>query len=215
MSDHLHAALAAPDACAVFYGTSLTRAGGWVEVIGAELRTRYPALRIVNAAESGRNSRWGRENFATRVLAVQPTAVFFEFAINDAVARFALSVVEARANLEAMLDALAAQRSQAVAVLQIMNPVIDRPPGHDGHRPQLAICEQMWRDVARERGLLLVDHAPAWAELLARGESEFRRYVPDGLHPNSAGYAEFMLPALRAALELPRSVAAPAHASLS
>ncbi len=215
MTARLHAAFAAPDACAVFYGTSLTRAGGWVEIIGTELRAHHPALRIVNAAESGQHSAWGRENFAMRVLALRPTVVFLEFAINDAVARFALSVVEARANLEAMLDALAAQRPQAVAVLQIMNPVIDRPPGHDGHRPHLAIYEQMWRDVARERGLLLVDHAPAWAELLARGESRFRRYVPDGLHPNSAGYAAFMLPALRAALGLPRSVAAPAHASLS
>lgn len=215
MNTDLHEAFASPEACVVFYGTSLTRAGGWAEIIGAELRARYPALRIVNAAESGQHSRWGREHFAERVLAQSPSAVFLEFAINDAVARFALSVAEARANLEAMLDALAAQHPRCVAVLQIMNPVIDRPPGHDGHRPHLAIYEQPWRDVARERGLLLVDHAPAWAELLARGEDEFRCYVPDGLHPNAAGYAGFMLPRLREALGLPRSVIPPPSASLS
>ncbi len=202
MNARLHEGFAAPDACVVFYGTSLTRAGGWVEIIGAELRARYPALRIVNAAESGQHSRWGREHFAERVLTQRATAVFLEFAINDAVARFALSLAEARANLAAMLDALAAQHPRCVAVLQIMNPVIDRPQGHDGHRPHLAAYEQTWRDVARERGLMLVDHAPAWAELLARGENEFRRYVPDGLHPNAAGYAAFMLPALRRALSL-------------
>lgn len=215
MNARLHETFTAPDACAVFYGTSLTRAGGWVEIIGAELVARYAALRIVNAAESGQHSRWGREHFAGRVLVHRPTAVFLEFAINDAVARFALSVADTRANLEAMLDALSSARPRSVAVLQIMNPVIDRPPGHDGHRPHLAAREQAWRDVARERGLLLVDHAPAWAELLARGEDEFRRYVPDGLHPNAAGYAAFMLPALRDALGLRRSAAAPAHASLS
>jgi lysophospholipase L1-like esterase len=215
MNPRLHNALAAPDACAVFYGTSLTRAGGWVEIVGAELLARYPALRVVNAAESGQHSRWGRENFSARVLVCHPTTVFLEFAINDAVARFALNVTEARTNLEAMLDELAGHFPQCLAVLQIMNPAIDRPPGHDGHRPHLAAYEQTWRDVARERGLLLVDHASAWAELLARGEDEFRRYVPDGLHPNTAGYAAFMLPALRRALGLPRSEVAPASVSLS
>jgi len=198
----LHDAFAAPDSCAVFYGTSLTRAGGWVDLIGAELRDAYPALRIVNAAESGQTSRWGREHFPSRVLAEEPTAVFLEFAINDAVARFSLSITEARANLEAMLDALTARNPHGLVVLQIMNPVIDRPAGHNGHRPQLADYEQTWRSIAHERRLLLVDHAPAWAGLLAQGEFEFRRYVPDGLHPNAAGYTKFMLPALRRALSL-------------
>jgi len=215
MNARLHEAFAAPEACAVFYGTSLTRAGGWVEIIGAELVACYPALRIVNAAESGQHSRWGREHFAARVLVHRPTVVLLEFAINDAVARFALSVADARANLAAMLDTLATEFPRSVAVLQIMNPAIDRPAGHDGHRPHLSAYEQMWRDVARERGLLLVDHAPAWTQLLARGEDEFRRYVPDGLHPNAAGYAAFMLPTLRDALGLRHSAAAPTHASLS
>ncbi|HEY0969275.1 MAG TPA: SGNH/GDSL hydrolase family protein [Opitutaceae bacterium] len=202
MNPRLHEAFAAADACAVFYGTSLTRSGGWVEIVGSELRARYPALCIVNAAEGGRHSGWGREHFAGRVLAHRPTVVFIEFAINDAVARFGLSVADARAHLEAMLDALVAQSPRTVAVLQIMNPAIDRPAGHDGHRPHLAAHEQMWREVAHARGLPLVDHAPAWAALLARGTEAFRRHVPDGLHPNAAGYAGFMLPALRQALGL-------------
>ena len=66
-----------------------------------------------------------------------------------------------------------------------MNPVIDRPSGHDGDRPDRARYEQVYRDVARERELVLVDHGPAWAALLAQG---------------AEGYAQFMLPALRAAL---------------
>jgi len=195
--------LSAPDSCVVFYGTSLTHAGGWVDVIGSELRTHYPALRTINAAESGQNSRWGRDHLGTRVLSLRPTAVFLEFAINDAVARFNISIAEARANLETMLDALKATRPHSLVVLQVMNPVIDRPPGHDGHRPRLAEYEQLWRDVAHERRLMLVDHAPAWAKLLAQGDQTFRHYVPDGLHPNATGYAEYVLPTLRSALSLP------------
>ena len=195
--------LRSPDVRAVFYGTSLTKDGGWVDVLAADIRETNPTFTWVNAAEGGRESRWGRMHFAERVIAEKPDVVFLEFAINDAVARFALPVDEARANLEAMLDALRAARPQSVPVLQVMNPVIGRPAGHDGHRPHLKQHEAMWRMVARERGLPLVDHAPAWASLLARGESEFLRFVPDGLHPSLDGYRRHMLPALRAALGLP------------
>lgn len=196
-------ALRFPGARSVFYGTSLTQNGGWVDALAAEIRALNPGFTWVNAAEGGRESRWGRTHFTERVIAEKPDVVFLEFAINDAVARFALPVDEARANLEAMLDALRAARPQCVPVLQVMNPVTGRPAGHDGHRPHLAQHEAMWRTVARERHLSLIDHAPAWAALLARGENEFLRFVPDGLHPSLEGYRRHMLPALRAALGLP------------
>ncbi len=192
-----------PDARVVFYGTSLTKDGGWVDVLAAEIREANPGFTWVNAAESGRESRWGRTHFAERVIAEKPDVVFLEFAINDAVARFALSMEEARANLEAMLDALRDALPRCVPVLQVMNPVIGRPAGHDGHRPHLAQHAAMWRTVARERRLSLIDHAPAWASVLARGENEFLRFVPDGLHPSLEGYRQHMLPTLRAALGLP------------
>lgn len=195
--------LRSPNARAVFYGTSLTKDGGWVDVLAAEIRETNPTFTWVNAAEGGRESRWGRAHFAERVIAEKPDVVFLEFAINDAVARFALSVDEARTNLEAMLDALRTARPQSVPVLQVMNPVIGRPAGHDGHRPNLAQHAAMWRTVARHRQIILIDHAPAWASVLARGENEFLRFVPDGLHPSLEGYHQHMLPTLRAELGLP------------
>jgi lysophospholipase L1-like esterase len=101
-----------------------------------------------------------------------------------------------------MLDHLAIHRPHCAAVLQVMNPVVGRPAGHDGHRPELSAYEQVYREVGKERGLLVVDHRPAWMALLAGGEEEFRRFVPDGLHPNAQGYERCMLPALRRALGL-------------
>lgn len=190
-------------ACVVFYGTSLTRSGGWADVIGAEMQALNPELQFINTAEGGRESRWGREHFGERVIAHRPSLVFIEFAINDAVARFALPPEESAANLAAMLDMLRAAHPAAVPVLQIMNPVIDRPVGHDGHRPALADYEALWREVARGRQLTLVDHGPAWAGLLTHDESAFRRAVPDGLHPTLAGYEQLMLPTLRSAIGLP------------
>jgi len=188
---------------AVFYGTSLTRSGGWVDVLGGEIRAVNPGFSWVNAAEGGRESRWGRAHLAERVIAERPDLVFLEFAINDAVARFGITVAEARANLEAMLDELRSARPHCLPILQVMNPVIDRPAGHEGHRPQLAAHEAMWRAVAQARAVPLVDHAPAWAAVLARGADEFRRFVPDGLHPTPEANRLHLLPALRAALGLP------------
>lgn len=195
-------ALARPKSRVVFYGTSLTKSGGWVEVVADELAQRHPGITCINAARDGQNSRWGLEQFESRVLAESPDVLFVEFAINDAVARFAISLTEARANLEAMLDRLAVRRPRCVIVLQVMNPVIDRPPGHDGYRPDLRSYEQTYRAVAKARRLTLIDHAPAWTELLARGETLFRHYVPDGLHPSPIGYEKFVLPALREILGL-------------
>jgi len=205
MSALLRQALARDGAHVVFYGTSLTRSGGWVEIIAGELAARHHGIKITNTACNGQHSRWALENFETLVLVRTPDVLFIEFAINDAVARFAISLIEARANLETMLNRLAARWPECVVVLQVMNPVAVRPPGHDGYRPDLQLYEEVYRDVARARGLLLVDHAPAWATLLSRGEAEFLRHVPDGLHPNAEGYAQFMLPALRVALGLPPS----------
>lgn len=196
-------ALARPNARVIFYGTSLTRSGGWVELLAAELRRRRPALEIFNRAQDGRHSRWGVENFSADVCAHAPDVLFLEFAVNDAVARFELSPEESRRNLEVMLDQLAARQPTCAVVLQVMNPVIDRPLGHDGHRPQLVVYEQVARDVAIRRGHLLVDHAPAWQTLLAQGDEAFRAFVPDGLHPTAAAYERFMLPTLQRAIGLP------------
>jgi acyl-CoA thioesterase-1 len=203
MSIPIAQALALPGAQVVFYGTSLTKSGGWAEVVARELATAFPGIKAVNSACNGQHSRWGLENLEPLVLALAPDVLFIEFAINDAVARFALSPIESRANLETMLDRLAARRPDCAVVLQVMNPVVGRPAGHDGHRPELPVYEQIYRDVARGRGLMLADHAPAWAALLARGEGEFLHDVPDGLHPSATGYDRHMLPTLRAALGLP------------
>ncbi len=195
-------ALARPNARVIFYGTSLTKSGGWVELLSTELQQRNPTLGSFNHAHDGQHSRWGAENFSERVLAHAPDVLFLEFAINDAVARFDLSPRESRRNLDAMLDQLAAQQPHCAVVIQIMNPVIDRPLGHDGHRPQLPVYEQVARDVAAHRKLLLVDHSPAWRALLKQGDDAFRQCVPDGLHPNRLAYETFMLPTLRRAVDL-------------
>ncbi len=84
-----------------------------------------------------------------------------------------------------------------------MNPAVGKPPGDHSHRRDQNAYQQIYRDAARERGLLLIDHSPTWNALLAaEGEAGLKRFVPDGVHPNAEGYERFMMPSLLKAIGL-------------
>lgn len=179
----------------VFYGTSLTAAGAWPGQLTKELERRFPGLvTTANGAKSGEHSRWGAKQLDEKVLAQHPDVVFIEFAVNDAVGRFAITIEESRRNLEGMIDRIRAADAKTDVILQVMNPVIDRPVGHAGHRPELELYQDVYRQVGKARGLLVIDHMPAWTALLSSDEKTFRAWVPDGLHPQAKGYAEIVLP---------------------
>lgn len=187
----------------VFYGTSLTASEDWTAPLLEKLEAEFPGqIRSINTAVGGKESVWGLENFSENVLAHRPDVLFLEFCVNDAVDRFHISVETARANLESMIAQVRTAFPDCEIILQLMNPVIDRPLGHDGARTQLLEHQQSWREAAELHGLRIIDHMPAWNALLARDENRFREFVADGLHPNRAGYEEVMLPKLLAELGL-------------
>lgn len=179
----------------VFYGTSLTAKGAWVHQLSQTLETRFPGLvSFANGARSGQHSRWGVQNLDASVLAHQPDVVFIEFSVNDAVERFQITVDEARRNLETMIDRILAANPKTDIILQVMNPVLGRPPGHASHRRELPSYQDVYREAGRKRGLLVIDHMPAWTALLESDPKTFRAYVPDGIHPSAQGYAEIVAP---------------------
>jgi acyl-CoA thioesterase-1 len=181
----------------VVYGTSLTASGTWPTQLRLIADSASPGqATFYNRASSGMASDWGIANLQTQVLSLVPDAVFIEFAVNDGVARLDISLPEARSNLEGMIDGILAVNPQCEIILQVMNPVIGRPEGDPGWRPNLEHYEQIYRDVAAERGLTLIDHHAAWQALLDQGESEFYFNVPDGLHPSAQGEAGFLIPLL-------------------
>jgi lysophospholipase L1-like esterase len=187
----------------VVYGTSLTAGGAWTGQLRETLEKRYGGkLRWTNAAGSGMNSDWGLANVDSRVVALRPDVVFIEFAVNDAVARFNLPLRRAKANLEKMIDRIRAANPGTEIVLQVTNPVIDRPEGNSGYRPHLADYFAMVRRVAAAKRTVLVDHERNWQRALERGPDYYHRLVPDGLHPNAQGYAEVAMPKLLADLDV-------------
>lgn len=181
----------------VVYGTSLTAGGLWSSQMLAALQASYPGLvTLVNSGGSGMESDWGVANLQTRVLNQNPDLVFIEFSVNDSVDRFNLSLAHANANLVTMIQAIRAARPECEIILQVMSPVIDRPQGNSGWRPNLHLYQQAYRDIGRQNRLLVIDHMPAWQAVLDEGEAIYRGFVSDGLHPGAEGYQRFVTPVI-------------------
>ena len=169
----------------VAYGTSLTSHGAWVKQVGNTLNKKYPGLITMhNYGGSGRWSDWGVKNLNAKVLKMNPDTVFIEFAINDCVDRFKASVKLAKSNLETIIDRILKSNPDCEIILMVMNPATG---GWATYRSRLPKFYQMYRDVAKERGFLLIDHYPDWKKILDKGLNKFKKYVPDGLHPGEKG----------------------------
>ena len=194
----------------VVFGTSLTAGGIWPSQMQSWLTNTYAGtLTLINSGLSGKNSKYGLEQLSSKVLAYKPDTVFIEFGMNDAFTNYSgadvlynISVAQARSNLLAMIDQILSNRPDTEIILQTMNPAWDSPPpGGSGIsvtvRPELPECYQTYRDVATERGLLLIDHYPAWKTLQLADPVTFRSYVSDGTHPNAAGYTTAAMPLLK------------------
>lgn len=182
----------------VTYGTSLTAGGAWVGQLSAELKRRYPGLpTVINSGRSAMWSKWGVDNLDARVIAKQPDTVFIEFTINDAFLKYNTSVPQARSNLLNMVDRICATNMTCEIILMVMNPPIGV---HLTARPNIENYNQMVRDVAAERRLMLIDHYPDWQKILKTDPKHFTSLVPDGIHPNAEGCKQIILPNILRAL---------------
>jgi acyl-CoA thioesterase I len=186
--------------CIVTYGTSLTAGGAWVRQLGDLLSARFPGkATVINSGKGAMWSKWGVDNLDEQVIKKHPDTVFIEFAINDAYLPYQMTVEQAQANLEDMIAHITAANPQCEIILMTMNP----PTGtHLEKRPKFLDYYQMYRDVAKARHLLLIDHFVNWEKLRTQDLATFQAYVPDGIHPASVGCKKVIIPAMVRALGL-------------
>jgi lysophospholipase L1-like esterase len=183
----------------VTYGTSLTKVGTWPDQLREVLEQKYPGqVDLINSGKGGSTSVWGGDNFDNKVISKKPDAMFIEFAINDSVGQ-RMTVAKSRGNLEGMIDRLLAVQPKCEIILMTMNPAVDI---HGLRRPNVAAYYQMYRDVAKDRDFLLIDHYPNWKKVLDEDPARFLRYSPDGIHPVREGTLEVVMPEIQAALGL-------------
>lgn len=188
----------------VVYGTSLSSGGNgkaWMDVVSACIEDRFGnnLVSYTLAGKGGMWSVWGVKNFEDSVIAKKPDAVFIEFGMNDAFKEYGTSVALAKLNLEYMIDRVRLYSDSCDIFLQVMNMPIGKSATF---RPDLSAYYAMYRDVAREKGVMLIDHYANWQIILDQGEETFRQYVPDGLHPNKKGGEEVIAPKILEFLNL-------------
>lgn len=185
----------------VVYGTSLTAKGAWVKQMTDVLNKQFPGLvTVVNSGGSGQWSEWGVQHLDRLVIQQQPDTVFIEFSINDSVERFKGSVQAARTNLETMIERILKSNANCEVILMTMTPGDKYPEGHRSYRKDVAEHYRMYRSVAAQKRLLLIDHYPSWKALQSENRKRFLEYVPDTIHPTASGCAEVVTPVILEAL---------------
>lgn len=141
------------------------------------------------------------------VLAHQPDVVFIEFATNDAYLPYQITVEDSKNNLNTLIDRIQAENPQIEIILQTMIPVKDRPAhgtsGAATQRPRLAEYVEGYRQVAKARGLRLVDHFAIWQKLMMDDPAVYDQFTPDGIHPAADACWGYMLTEIRRALMPP------------
>jgi lysophospholipase L1-like esterase len=151
------------------------------------------------------------------VVAHKPDAVFIEFGTNDAFLPYRISLEDSKRNLNTMIDRILAANPATEVILQTMNSCMDQPQPDGGRhatdRPQVAAYFEGYREVAKARGLLLVDHYRNWLKIMTDDQPRFDRLVPDRIHPQAEGYQQVLLPELKVALCPPPAVDAPKNAA--
>ena len=192
----------------VTYGTSLTAGGAWVGQLQSALDRRFPGLaKVVNRGAGAMWSKWGVDNLEARVIEKKPDAVLIEFAINDAFLEYKTSTDEARKNLENMIDRILKANPQCQIILMTMNPPIGV---HLERRPKVDEYYEIYRQVAKDRNLLLIDHNANWKKVLQEDAASFHKLVPDGIHPDARGCETVILPQLLQSLGVSEASANPA-----
>lgn len=186
----------------VTYGTSLTAAAGgkaWVFAVDSALNKKYNGLlKTINSAKSAMWSTWGVQHLEDSVIKKHPDAVLIEFSMNDAFTAYNTSVEVAKLNLNYMIDRIKLDNPDCEVILQTMDIALD---GHGTARPDLLKYYQLYRDVAKSRHLLLIDHYPHWKALLDKGKDAYLKAVPDGLHPGVEASKSMIAPYVVARLE--------------
>lgn len=180
----------------VVYGTSLCalpdKTLTWPAMLQDSINTLYPnAVEVINSAQSAMWSTWGVQHLDERVLSKKPDMVLIEFGINDAYLPYHTSLEVCRINIEYMIDRIKEANPQCEIVLQIMNMPIRE---HLEARPQIQAYYDVYRKIARKRRLKLIDHYKYWDDILAQGEEEFVKYVPDGIHPRTLAWETYTVP---------------------
>lgn len=174
-------------------GYGLARAEALPARLEAALRAKGRAVRVIDAGVSGDTTAGGRARLDW-ALADNPHAVIVALGGNDGLR--ALEPRSSRANLAAILDALAAKRLPTMLTGMLAPPNLGAEYGRE--------FAASFSDLARERPGVVF-----YPFLLEGVAGDLSLNQPDGIHPNPAGVEEMVRRMLPYVDSLLGKVAAP------
>jgi lysophospholipase L1-like esterase len=140
---------------------------------------------IINTGLSGDTADGLLSELHGRVLRFRPDVTSIMMGMNDCVGGSA-GREHYRRNLLTLVDAIEAKVS--LPLLHTPNPI---RPGSDPERTDLPHYAEIVREVAAQRGLLLVDHHESWMAQERKHPGALRGWLnADGIHPSAAGHRE-------------------------
>ncbi|SPH24272.1 Arylesterase [Defluviimonas aquaemixtae] len=174
-------------------GASLISRGGWVEELERQLRACNPDASVMRLAKAGANSAWGLSSLREHFRQARPDIVVVAFAGNDASLWRGFPVFVSR-SYHSKIIALS-QHHGAQVILATMNPALGREAWE---RPGQRAYRNIYRDLADELGLSVVDATAAW---LALDEETRAAWLPDHLHPTEEAMRHIAVPAFAELLQ--------------
>ena len=178
-------------------GTSLTSRGSWPEEVEARLGAcaAIPVV-VTRLARAGATSSWGLlalNDYFNHVGSKKPDVLIVEFSGNDASLYHGFPLYVSQKNHVNILDLA---RSKGVDVfLATMSPAWGM---NALERPGQSRYHALYRTLAAQEHVGLIDTAPTWADLPLAERSAF---VPDGLHPSEGGMRAIAVTAFVEALK--------------
>ncbi len=170
----------------VVIGTSLTASSAWPEALQTRLRTcTGREIGLENMAENRATSELGFFRL-DEIVALEPTIVILEFAINDADRKIGVSLPESRRRHETIIAALKKRSPETAIYLMTTNHTVGPIRFR---RPLLPAYYELYRDLAERFDVGLADLHPRWRDI--DGEN-----LPDGLHPTDDTANAVIVPVL-------------------
>jgi lysophospholipase L1-like esterase len=97
-----------------------------------------------------------------------------------------ITLARAKSNLQSMISSIKAANPFSEVILMTMDVAYDTTANPITRRPDLASYYQVYRDVAAEQHLLLIDNYVSWKSIYDSDLNTYKTYVPDGVHPTAA-----------------------------
>jgi lysophospholipase L1-like esterase len=212
---------AGKDQVVLVYGTSLTEGGAWFAQLGQWLNSQeFPGkAAVINKGVSGSTTAsHGIKDFDRDVMEQKPDTIIIEFGMNDCIRRLAdpsatpprledqpqpaVPLEQFRKNLVTMVERLRKELPATEVFLMTMNPAFDstKSPNSGKYREALPDYYAAIKEIAGAQSVKLIDIYPLWLALQKADPAKLKVFIPDGVHPTTAGNEAITTPAIKAAL---------------